>query len=79
LISPLVVWVADAEGDDMMWAQKENWCAGLFGGDLTEGFVSMSLQHITRSRFQITRDLFFLLSFVMRLENTVRLFFPSVP
>jgi hypothetical protein len=63
--------VADAEGEDMLWAQKESWCAGLFGGDFTEGFVTMSLQHITRSRFQISRDLFFLLSFVMRLENTV--------
>lgn len=63
----------NAEGEDMLWAQKESWCAGLFGGDFTEGFVSMSLQHITRSRFQISRDLFFLLSFVMRLENTVEL------
>jgi hypothetical protein len=70
-LSWVVRRVADAEGEDMLWAQKESWCAGLFGGDFTEGFVSMSLQHITRSRFQISRDLFFLLSFVMRLENTV--------
>jgi len=61
----------------------ESWCAGLFGGVLMQGFIAMTLQHIISSRFYISRDLFFLLSFVMKLENEVRpatidSFFPSL-